>query len=717
MSEIRPPELPLKWLEKALPTLIIVYIAVFATSILDSRLSFESYWFGDMMFQSRKLLGFERAPSGSIAFVDLDDQSYRQLRTAVMDRKEHMAPVMEALHDVGVRHAVLDIEFFDPVRPRLDVDAAERLLAGMEPLVETLSRITTTDEFERQGEVGMALEPLKGDLRALTEDPNEAFARSLNMVGGTLGVHCAPSQKNGQLILVAPEDSLARRLDPKSVSWGLVNAASSEDGLVRTVRPLMEVDGRHVASLGMSAYLADHRISMDQVSLDPTSLRIGDLVVPLMDSGEVIIDWNSRLEAPSLRVPFVRLHDLKTAERAARMALHAAMALDEKEYTRLTGKGDYLLRRKGTLDPVKGSLGELETGIGRFVPLEPMKALSEGVLQKLEETRGHLKDWRERQQKLSWLKDKVVFLGAAGTSSIDRRPSPISPDTPMVTLHAAVFNSLSLGSQVCHPPVGLEALGAVLFLSLLALAGLRSGPKMVAVVTLGLSSFVSTLGFILFMQGWLLRSGGSSIEAGGWLITGITSALNLISFKRRQFVKERDSHLTRSAIERVRQAPEGDLEGAARLTVLHLTCGELPPSVLARGAAGVREHVSGLQQVIKSVVEVHGGVPEKFDGQGLAVFFGAVLPGADPALRAWRCARELKDHLAKIGGTDLPPRLGFGIGTGEALYGTFGSTSRYDLTVVGVCAETARRLSAASFQSDSSILMDEATRASGLPTP
>ncbi|MGE4157908.1 MAG: CHASE2 domain-containing protein [Planctomycetota bacterium] len=700
----RPSEMPLKWLEKALPGLIVFYIALFAASILDARLSFESYWFGDLMFQARKFLELEEAPAASVAFVDIDDQSHRQLRAAVMDRKEHMAPVLEALHDLGARHVVLDIEFFDPVRARLDTELAGRLVAGIDPLVETLARINTPDEFEKQGEIGMALAPLARDLKALTEDPNEAFALSLNKVGSTLGVHWAPSSEHGEDVLVPPEESLARRLDARTVSWGLVNASSCEDGLVRSVQPHRVVGGLPFANLGLSAYLADQGISVDHVVVEDAEMRVGHQSVFLMDSGDMIIDWNSRLEDASLRVPFVRLHDLKMVERAARISLHAAMALEEKEYVRLTDRGDYIARRKSVLDPLKGTLEDLEQGLGRMMPLEPMKALSEPVRLKLEEGRRHLTQWRERWTALAWLKDKVVFMGAAGTSSIDRRPSPISPDAPMVNLHASVYNSLTLGSPLSYPRARYEALGAVLFLCLLALVSFRCGPKMLAITTLGLSTFVSTLGLFFFLQGWLLRSGGSSIEAGGWLITGITSARNLISFKRRQFEKERDSHLTRPVIERVRKAGKPELEGVAHLTVVHLSLGDSTVLTPTLGFHGTRDRIASWVETIKPHVEEHGGVMEPYHGGGLSVFFGAILPGEDPALRACRCALAIKTHIR---GQDI----GLGLGTSEAVFGVFGTSSAYDLSVVGRCADAARRLSEASKRAGSRILVDEATEA------
>lgn len=730
--------MPLRALERLLPLLIAVFIAVFCFVMMVPDLSFEGHWFKDLMFKSRKMLDLEDPPSDDIAFVDMDDQSYRQLRTAMMDRKEHMAPVIEALGDLGARHLVLDIEFFDPVRPRLNEDVGEKLAGAIEPLIETLAGIKTADEFERRGEFGMALNPLVLDLKRLSEDPNVDFAASLGRILSTLGMHhneaagvtrdaaveagrptlealvrteALPAPRPTSLWLVPPEGSLYRLLNPGFTSWGLVNSPSSEDGLVRTTRLHADVGRHRYFNLALRAYLSDQKIPLSSLVIDDAKMEAAHVSIPVSEEGDYTIDWNSLLlDDPSKRVPFVRLHDMKTAERAARIALHAAMILEEKEYERLTSHSDYRLKRKGALDPAGATPQELLAGVERLAPLAPMTSFPEAVRQKLDEAAGHLKQWRERHERLGWLMDKVVFIGAAGTSSIDRRPTPIAPHVPMVNLHATVFNSLIQGRHIRHVAPMAELMASALLLGLLSWVSMRFPPKIVAVSAFALSWVITALGLFLFMQGWLLRWGGSVIEAGGWLITGITFTRNLISFKRERVLRDRLSHLTPDMIAHVRKAKDGELSGKGQVTVLHVAFHDFSRFCQGLSASEVRDRIQGILVAFKPVISEHGGVPEKFDGRGLAVFFGAIQQREDPARRACLCARALACLQVPPGpgGGAGVLEWGIGISTGEAVFGSFGTHSRFDLSVVGPCADMARKLSGVA-RHGKRILLDEVT--------
>src|SRR6185312_6523068 len=63
---------------------------------------------------------------------------------------------------------------------------------------------------------------------------------------------------------------------------------------------------------------------------------------------------------------------------------------------------------------------------------------------------------------------------------------------------------------------------------------------------------------------------------------------------------------------------------------------------------------------MKSIVESHGGVVEKFIGDAVMALFGAPVAHEDDALRACRAAVEMRDAFPELG---LNGRIG--INTGE----------------------------------------------------
>jgi adenylate cyclase len=94
-------------------------------------------------------------------------------------------------------------------------------------------------------------------------------------------------------------------------------------------------------------------------------------------------------------------------------------------------------------------------------------------------------------------------------------------------------------------------------------------------------------------------------------------------------------------------------------------------------------------RVVVEVVERHGGLVNKFEGDAALCVFGAPVPRRDPAGDALACARELADCLSRE-----VPEIDFGIGisAGEAVAGNVGAESRFEYTVIGDPVNEAARL-------------------------
>lgn len=112
------------------------------------------------------------------------------------------------------------------------------------------------------------------------------------------------------------------------------------------------------------------------------------------------------------------------------------------------------------------------------------------------------------------------------------------------------------------------------------------------------------------------------------------------------------------------------------------------------------EAVLSLNEVMELViaaVHAEGGIVNKFLGDGLMAVFGAPLPHADHAGAAARAAlkaRAAVENLARERrGLCLEfLRFGFGINTGEAVAGCFGTMERAEYTVIGHAVNVAARL-------------------------
>lgn len=97
------------------------------------------------------------------------------------------------------------------------------------------------------------------------------------------------------------------------------------------------------------------------------------------------------------------------------------------------------------------------------------------------------------------------------------------------------------------------------------------------------------------------------------------------------------------------------------------------------------------------IVHRHGGMVDKFIGDGLMVLFGAPEPRPDPAGDAVVAAREMLDALSRLNAEfaaegEQELRVGIGIHVGPAVIGHVGSRARHEYTAIGDTVNLAARL-------------------------
>ncbi|MGO3930497.1 adenylate/guanylate cyclase domain-containing protein [Rhodopseudomonas pseudopalustris] len=115
--------------------------------------------------------------------------------------------------------------------------------------------------------------------------------------------------------------------------------------------------------------------------------------------------------------------------------------------------------------------------------------------------------------------------------------------------------------------------------------------------------------------------------------------------------------------------------------------------------------------VLIDILERHGGIVNKFLGDGFLALFGAPIEDARAAPRAVAAAREMlaamDEHNA---GQDWPLRMGIGIHIGDVVVGTVGSPRRKEYTVIGDTVNFASRLESLNKEFGTQLLISSAIR-------
>lgn len=109
------------------------------------------------------------------------------------------------------------------------------------------------------------------------------------------------------------------------------------------------------------------------------------------------------------------------------------------------------------------------------------------------------------------------------------------------------------------------------------------------------------------------------------------------------------------------------------------------------------------------IINQHGGIINKFLGDGFMALFGPPFSQINPSMAAFHASHEiLKNIEIKIQTQQLPlTEVGIGLHTGEVLTGNIGSSIRKEFTVIGDVVNLASRIEQMNKQVSSKLLISQ----------
>lgn len=170
-------------------------------------------------------------------------------------------------------------------------------------------------------------------------------------------------------------------------------------------------------------------------------------------------------------------------------------------------------------------------------------------------------------------------------------------------------------------------------------------------------------------------------------------------------------HVSPQVVERLMAegtSASGDLR---RVAVMFVDFRGFTAGAQLRTPQEVVARLDGAFAVLVDVLDRHGGIVNKFLGDGFLALFGAPLEAADAAHRAVAAGREMLAAMDRINAeTSWPLRIGIGIHFGEVVAGNIGSPRRKEYTVIGDTVNFASRLEALNKEFGSQLLISAAVR-------
>jgi adenylate cyclase len=301
-------------------------------------------------------------------------------------------------------------------------------------------------------------------------------------------------------------------------------------------------------------------------------------------------------------------------------------------------------------------------------------------------------------------RDRIVLIGASARGVGDSFATPFSRTLPGAEHLATVIDNLLTG----RTPTDRAALVTADTAAILAggIAATLFG-ALLAPVTAGLATLALIAGWIvaaavLFAKAnlWLAVTSPALAAFAGFALS--SARRTLIGDRARRLAERQRRNLMRyfspEIAERLMNTNAPGLDDRVQ------TCAILFIDLV--GFTGVNERLSpneamdllrGFYRLVESAVLDHGGIVDKFMGDGAMAVFGIITPSPDDAADALKAARVLASsmdtlnaELEAAGQTTL--KIAMGLHIGPVLIGDTGGTRQFTYTVTGDPVNVASRL-------------------------
>ena len=168
-------------------------------------------------------------------------------------------------------------------------------------------------------------------------------------------------------------------------------------------------------------------------------------------------------------------------------------------------------------------------------------------------------------------------------------------------------------------------------------------------------------------------------------------------------------HVSPEVVERLMVEGTDAASDIRQVAVMFVDFRSFTAAARSRSPQGVVDRLDGAFAVLVEILDRHGGIVNKFLGDGFLALFGAPFQTADAPQHAVAAGREMLRAMSGINaGQEWPLRIGIGIHFGEVVAGNVGSPRRKEYTVIGDTVNLAARLKSLNKEFNSQLLISAA---------
>jgi adenylate cyclase len=217
----------------------------------------------------------------------------------------------------------------------------------------------------------------------------------------------------------------------------------------------------------------------------------------------------------------------------------------------------------------------------------------------------------------------------------------------------------------------------------------------------------------LFAMAMLYRPAGFAAELPPELaVEAIRSVMFLVGgilAARDRVTNLFGQHVSPEVVERLLLEGGDAASDIRRVAVMFVDFRSFTAGARDRTPQEVVDRLDGAFAILVDILDRHGGIVNKFLGDGFLALFGAPIAAADAAQHAVAAAREMLAANDRVNNaTSWPLRIGIGIHLGEVVAGNIGSPRRKEYTVIGDTVNFASRLESLNKDFNSQLLISTA---------
>ena len=491
---------------------------------------------------------------------------------------------------------------------------------------------------------------------------------------------------------------LDRLLDVPEADARLARSLAAAGNVVLPYAFVREAAAPNAAPLPAWLAATAYRVQATTRDAAPPAFRPGGLILPVAALGaaaatvghvSLLLETDGSLRAELPALPYRGELYPSAAIEAARLRLGLARDQVASEGTRGIRLGERVLAVDEAGRHLVDYLGPEAT--------VPTHALADLLAARVPETA---------------LAGKIVVLGAAASGAGDRFASPFTARLPGSEHLATAIDNLLTGRVLRRDPTvrALDRLlTAGLALAAALLAGRRSPWASLAALGIVLTGFAGLLQLAFAAAAIWLAAIPPAVAAlaTGTAVEGLRLAHER---RRRQGLERQKANLARyfapAVVERLATSDHPTaLDRTQDAVVMFVDIVGFTRRSETMPPAAAMALLRGFHGAVERAVFAHGGMVDKFIGDGALACFGVPEPSPTAAADAIRAALALLHELAP--GRDGTPPVAIGVHAGPVLMGDIGGATQFQFTVVGDTVNVASRLEALTRQHATPLIVSD----------